>query len=137
MRQTITYAAIACLALASCKKDKKDHHSLSGTFKGTFERVEHARNTGPAPVTLTFNGNQYTGESTVLYYPAVCQGTYSIVENKGTFRNTCFWTANFDATLILDGEYDVTIKGDSVYIMRSYSGIVPAFDTYKLKKQDQ
>jgi hypothetical protein len=135
MRQIIGLAMVALVSFASCKKDKSDVEIPSGTYKGTFARVGAARWEPPAEVTLTFNGNQYAGQATAQYYPAVCNGTFSVSGNSANFKNACFWTANFDWTLVLDGDYEIETRGDSLFITRSYPGTILQIDKYKLKRQ--
>ncbi|HYC28539.1 MAG TPA: hypothetical protein VEB42_06975 [Chitinophagaceae bacterium] len=108
---------------------------LSGTYKGTFERKG---GWGPlvSQVTLNFNGNKFSGESSIEYYPAICNGTVSINNNIASFDNACAWPANFDWRLILDREYDMYLNGDTLRLTRSDGGdIVVTIDKYELIKQ--
>lgn len=135
MRQIIGLAMVALVGFASCSKDNNNVNIQPGTYKGTFARVGAARWEPPAEVTLTFNGNQYTGQATVQYYPAVCNGTFSLNGSKANFKNACVWTANFDGTLILDGDYEIEVRADSLFITRGYPGTIYEEDKYQLKKQ--
>ena len=125
---------VTLVTLTACKKENKSNIP-SGTYKGTFQRVSPVPQPPPAAVTLTFNGSQYNGQGTVQYYPAICTGHFSLSGNKATFHDACFWTANFDATFILDGEYEITMRGDSLYIVKPYDGIIFQEDWYSLKKE--
>jgi len=131
MRHIIFGALIACMALASCKKNKNSIQ-LNGTYKGIFHRNI---NKDTAQVLLTFTGNKFTGISSKLSYPAICNGTYAIDRGVAAFDNSCAWPANFDWTLILKNEYVVEIKGDSLYIQRSSGDFVLIVDKYELVKQ--
>jgi hypothetical protein len=133
MRQLIIGMVTGCLALASCKKNH-DGIDLHGTYKGTFHRVS-AGAWETSEVTLNFEGNQYNGESSKAYYPALCNGTVTINNNKADFNNACAWTANFDWTFVLNGEYDISVNGDTLRIERSYPGIILTIDKYELIKQ--
>ncbi|HYE55132.1 MAG TPA: hypothetical protein VD996_09825 [Chitinophagaceae bacterium] len=134
MRRLFFMAIIAVIGLASCKKDTTDNITLTGTYTGTFVRYGPAVDGIPASVTITFTGNEFSGTGQLPTYPALCNGTFSINGNKGTFENKCVWTANFDWTLILNGEYDIHIDGDNLYIYRSYNGAY--FDSYNLKRKN-
>jgi hypothetical protein len=136
MRQIIGLAMVALVGLTACKKDKNEVEIASGTYEGTFARVGQARFEPPAPVTLTFNGNQFSGQGTVQYYPALCNGSFSVNGSTATFKNACLWTANFDWTFVLDGDYQFSVDGDSLYITRTYPGIVFQEDRYLLKRVD-
>ena len=133
MRQIFSLAMVALVALTACKKENKNNIP-SGTYKGTFQRISAVPQPPPAAVTLTFSGAQYNGQSTVQYYPAVCNGHFSMRGNTASFHNACAWTANFDGTFILDGEYEITLRGDSLYIIKGYDGIVFQQDKYSLKR---
>lgn len=134
MRQVIIGAVIACMALASCKKEKNKGIQLSGTYKGIFYRESVIKH-DTSQVTLNFNGNNFNGGSSIDLYPAVCNGTFSVNSNKATFTNACFWTANFDWSYILNGEYQISTSGDTLRIERGYDGIIFSADRYMLVKQ--
>jgi hypothetical protein len=124
---------IICLlsALTACKKEPT-LKSLNGTYKGTFSRVSVSRT--PSNVTLNFSDDTWSGESSEIKYPALCNGTFELNGNKVTFKNNCVWTAEFDWTLILNGEYSIKSTGNnSIEIVKSKNGV--AQDVYKLVKQ--
>ncbi|GAA0878613.1 hypothetical protein GCM10009119_15810 [Algoriphagus jejuensis] len=79
-----------------------------GTYEGTFQRDWVWGEDSIANITLTFEGNRWSGTSNIAKYPALCRGNYSIEGDKITFQNECPWTADFDWTLVLSGEYDLT-----------------------------
>jgi hypothetical protein len=64
-------------------------------------------------VTLSFEGNKFSGSATNNQSPAICSGTFSTTENEIEFVNGCFFTANFDWTLILNGKFVIseTLEG--------------------------
>lgn len=136
MKRLSVLLLITSAALLSCKKDKNsDDQVLTGTYKGTFQRYGPAVDGQLVNVTLNFNGNTFSGESEAQYYPAICSGKFTVNANKANFENTCVWPAHFDWTLILTGEYDIKIDGNNLEIIRSYGGIVPHQDHYKLVKE--
>jgi hypothetical protein len=100
-----------------------------GTYIGTFQRQLAFGGGDTAHVTITFSSNKWTGQSYRFHYPALCHGTYNIDKNKIVFANDCVWTAEFDWTLILSGEYDFSTNGNHLTIYHDYSG--PTIDSYK------
>lgn len=124
-----------CLTLPfiSCKKTNSDFIIPNGTYSGTFQRLTNAGGQ-ISNVTISFSGNTWTGQSQYAKYPALCHGTY---RGKGTdsliFENACPWTAEFDWSLILSGNYKIDISGKNLQINRSYIGAYS--DIYKLTRQ--
>ena len=109
-----------------------------GVYSGTFQRQLAFGGGEIANVTITFSSNSWNGHSDKPNYPSLCQGTYEIQKKKIIFANLCKFTADFDWTLILSGEYDFTINDKQLEIVRSDLG--PATDTwtdkYTLIKQE-
>lgn len=129
------FSALLCLALLaiSCKKTSPDLVIPEGTYVGTFQRLT-AGGGQLSNVTITFSGNDWTGQSQFAKYPALCHGTYQVNGGYGvTFENACFWTAEFDWTLILSQAYKLKIAGNTLEISRDYNG--SSRDIYKLTKQ--
>jgi hypothetical protein len=136
MKRLSVLLLIASAALLSCKKHKTgDDQLLTGTYKGTFQRVGAPFSGVLSEVTVTFNGNRFSGQGALPTYPAICNGSFTQNGTKLTFDNECVWTANFDWTFILDGEYEITFSGNNVEIIRGYDGIVFYQDIYKLVRQ--
>lgn len=93
-----------------------------GTYSGTFQRITSEINGEISNVSLTFSGRNWTGQSDKIHYPALCRGSYTPVFKKLAFSNGCYWTANFDGTLILCGDYDYSISGKHLEIYRTIKG---------------
>jgi len=129
---------IIFIAIASCEKSK-DEIAPDGVYTGTFQRQLAFGGGDISNVTITFSSNTWTGSSDKVKYPALCHGTFSISDQKITFNNECAWTAEFDWSLILAGEYDFVSDGQQLKIIRDYSG--PATDAwadiYILTKQNE
>lgn len=134
MKRLSVLLLIVSAALLSCKKDKNDD-LLSGTYKGTFRRVGPGLTGQISEVTITFEGNRFSGQSTVNTRPGICNGSFSQDGTKINFDNSCAWTADFDWTYILDGEYEISQAGDYIEISKSYNGTVFYQDLYKLAKE--
>ena len=134
IRTAMVVAVMLTSVLISCKKDKCKDSSLDGVWKGTFQR-QGPGNPEIANVTLEFKDGGFTGSSDRDKYPAICNGTFYLdVGDKINFENKCVWTADFDWSFILDGEYEIVRNGDSLQIIKGYDGIVFWRDVYKLKK---
>ena len=131
MRYLFSLAFLAMI-LISCKKDPDK--AWDGIYQGTFQRQFGVTGT-ISSVTLTFSSDGFIGQSQFPKYPALCHGTYSLAPNKIIFQNECAWTADFDGSLILSGEYALDVTGDSLIFHKSYNGTIFTQDIYKLKKQ--
>lgn len=111
------------IGLASCN-DEDSPSNINGEYVGVFER-----NGNSSAVELTFTNGIFSGESEIVKFPALCNGTYTISRNTITFTNACAWTAEFDWTLILGGEWDFKLNNDVLTLTKSNG------DKYILNKQ--
>ncbi|CDF79487.1 conserved hypothetical protein [Formosa agariphila KMM 3901] len=108
----------------ACHTDDDMLSDLEGTYVGIFEREGIT-----SQVELDFDNGTYIGESDTDRFPAICHGTYNIANNSLHFENLCYWTADFDWTLILYNNWTFTLE-DNVLILTNSIG-----DTYTLTKQ--
>jgi len=83
-------------------------------------------------VNLALTGNEFSGTGGPGYYPTICNGTFSTHGTEIDFKNACYFTANFDWSLILSGKYNYTAINDSLVITRNYNGIF--HDEYRLAR---
>ena len=115
-----------------CNKTDSSNNILQGTYKGTFKR-----NTSNiiSNVSVNFSNNNFSGTSSVSRYPAIGAGNYEILNDSIRFSDASVWTADFNWTYILDGKYKITSKNDSLFMSRTYNGIVFTEDSYKLERQ--
>ena len=129
MRHLIVFAlSFLLLATGGCKKSTPIPN-LDGTYTGTFQREPGGR---ISQVSLTFSAGKWSGTSQTSKYPALCSGTYEVTNNdKITFTNGCFWTADFDWTLILGGAYDLSATGNTIEIIGQRPN---GWDIYRLSK---
>ena len=119
------------VVMASCSKSK--HNTAVGTYKGTFQRQVNGAG-AIAPVTITFFDQAWQGQSGVDKYPALCRGNQSITGDNINFDNACVWTAEFDWSIILQGDYKLTSNdGEHMEFSRDYANGTK--DIYKLTKQ--
>ncbi|TRX52352.1 hypothetical protein FNH22_21805 [Fulvivirga sp. M361] len=105
---------------------------MDGTYEGTFIRSSPNAKYKPSEVTLTFTDGKFTGDSEIEKYPAICNGTYDVKENSIEFSNSCVWTAEFDWSYILSGEFETEVSGDELILKRTNGNTT---DTYQLKRK--
>jgi hypothetical protein len=93
--------------LFGCQKsdDIRLISALNGSYSGTFFRFNDDYNNS-AKLTLSFSDSTFSGTSESFHFPAICYGTYKRMGNKLVFTNLCVWTAEFDWSLILNGEWE-------------------------------
>jgi len=124
---------IGLTILFSCKKENSNRTPF-GNYEGTFQRKMGI--TGPvSQVKLTFSSTDFNGQSQQPKYPAICRGSFSVNSDRISFYDACIWTADFDGSYILDGDFKIEFKKDSLFLTREYNGILYYYDTYKLRKQ--
>ena len=127
MKKQIFIIWIVIISSTSCEKSHIDKIS-DGVYTGTFQRQLAFGGGDTANVTLTFSSNKWNGQSDMPKYPALCHGTYRIDKQKIIFTNDCIWTADFDGTLILGGEYTFNQSSNQLGFIRDDRG--PSRDTY-------
>jgi hypothetical protein len=116
--------------LSSCTKDSTSRIH-KGTYNGTFQRSNSSQ---IANVTIVFDENTFRGQSNLTRYPAMCHGAFYSLVDKIIFQDECVWTADFDGTFILNGEFIITLRSDTLELSKNYAGL--GFrDIYKLKRQ--
>jgi hypothetical protein len=113
---------VLVIGLSGCEKSKTENKVFpDGTYIGTFQRTINAGDEQISNVVLTFYDGKWSGQTDILYYPALCHGLFTIENNKIEFTNECAWPANFDWSLILSGEFDYTYNDSSLVIQKSYT----------------
>jgi len=139
MKAAIKRFWIVIITLISCfgcqDDDFKNVEIPDGVYTGTFVRDAVWLDNEPiAHITITISSNKWSGASDIVKYPALCNGSYSIRDKRIVFQNDCAWTAEFDWSLILSGEYEMKISDNSIEFHRDYrSSTSDSYvDTYKL-----
>ena len=122
------------LMATACDKGEDPFAKGGETFKGSFKRIESGKQTVASSVQLRFKNGAFEGGSDQINYPAICEGSYSLKGEMLNFRNSCYFPANFDWSLILVGDFNYERKSDSLIISRSYDW--GGRDEYRLKKED-
>ena len=110
MRTAVLSLLCLLLVLSSCKKDHTGPVS-DGDYTGTFRRISLTGGGGVSHVTLHLRGGSYSGSSDNARYPAICVGGWEASDGKLHFWDGCIFTADFDATLILDGDFNYSVDG--------------------------
>jgi hypothetical protein len=119
---------ILAFLLTSCDDESVELIDIEGTFIRTSPNSKYE----PSKVTLMFSNGQFQGESEITKYPAICRGSYEIEETNVVFTDSCFWTAEFDWSLILSGEFAAELTSDELTLQRKNGSI---WDLYELKRK--
>ena len=134
MKRLFLLFIVAGAFLTSCEKD--NIADLKGTYSGIFFYTNPVSSVAPPPsgsASVTFNGSTYTSTGNANHIPAGGSGTFEITDSKTVkFQDTNVWTADFNWGLILNGEYQYQIKGDSLYLAK-YSSEFKVYE-YRLKR---
>jgi hypothetical protein len=137
MNKLIPLTLILFLTSISCEREPD--RIPFGTYTGTFQRQNAFGGGEISNVAITFSMYSWTGASDKNKYPALGNGSYSLDKKKVSFNNGGVWTADFDWSLILSGDYEIIIYNDQIKISRGYSG--PSTDAwtdiYILTKQNK
>jgi hypothetical protein len=118
------------LLTLSCKKNNNAPagHNLSGSYSGIFYRT----GMDTAGVVINFNGNNFDGQSNRPKYPAICRGSFDLDATTINFIDSCQWTADFDWSLILNGNYNIDFKNDGTVRIWKTNGYIT--DEYSLTR---
>ena len=131
MKNTFYLSLFFCLALISCSDNAVSPKMLEGSYEGIFIMTCTDCTPQSTDVVLDFDNSQFTGSSNSRNLPAIGTGAFSIKENNIQFTNASFWTADFDWSLILDGNYKCTFKEETLQLERKLGKHTY---TYQLKK---
>jgi len=116
-------ALLPGLLLFSCQEqDVVDAQIPEGTYEGVFYRTAPYIRSRPVNVSITFEGNRFSGGSDEMHYPAICNGIFDVNGQYVDFTNQCFFTANFDWTYILGGKYRIRREGEEITLTRTFDG---------------
>jgi hypothetical protein len=122
------------LLLMSCDSGMYGEGMLTdGRYVGVFLRSDPVAKYQPSNVSVTIEGGRFEGNSSIRNYPAICEGTLRTDGASVDFENECFFTADFDWTLILSGTYRVSQERNTITLVKSYGG--GRYDTYTLTRQ--
>ncbi|MCT4075883.1 hypothetical protein HZP84_00425 [Elizabethkingia anophelis] len=128
MKTRFLLLIIIVLVSFGCNNDENimKNQNIEGQYLGFFER-----NGQSAEVQLSLENGLFKGNSNAQKPPAICNGNYSYNKNGNTiiFKNSCFWTAQFDWSLILDETWNYNLKANTLTLLRENG------DKYILTKQ--
>ncbi|MFK7953269.1 MAG: hypothetical protein AB8B73_10525 [Ekhidna sp.] len=110
--------------LSSCEKEETFViPTLEGEYEGMFTVEYKNGNIFSNPVTITFNSNNYTSSKGESFFPAGGEGSFEIGNDRITFSDTNYYTANFDWNLILNGEYDIELSENIIVFTADKNGL--------------
>ena len=133
IRYVILFLSVLGLSGSCEEKNKEEIKTIEpGVYKGQFMRASPIAKYAPSNVTIEFTFNQFSGQSDMTNFPAICSGTFSIVANEINFENECFFTADFDWSLILKGTCQFKVSGSLLEMTRVHGEIT---DKYTLRLQ--
>jgi hypothetical protein len=133
MKRLLTFSILLCVSFIACDKEVVNASLQNGEYKGTFTRMHPTARYVPSNVTLTITGDRFTGTSDKPDFPAICSGSLAKKGTKLKVANECMFTADFDWTYIFKGDFEYSISGKEIKLIKNYS---PGFyDVYTLQKQ--
>ena len=136
MKKLFVLSFVFLFAFAACDKETyepADSAKINGEYTGTFVRI-HPTGTFPvANVTMNIDSNRFSGNSDTRNYPAICRGKLAVSNDKLVVTNECMFTADFDGTLIFNGEFKYEVSGNTLKLTKTYS--TGFYDQYTLQKQ--
>ena len=128
MKRIVSFLTVFILIVSACNRadeiELQNYTNIEGNYIGTFERNGNISN-----VEFQLENNEFSGNSDIDKFPAICNGNFNISTDTIVFENTCGWYANFDWTLILNGNWHYTFD-NNVLTMEKSNG-----DKYILTKQ--
>jgi hypothetical protein len=130
MRPGLYMLTFFLVGLVACTKNKSDNFT-EGDYTGTFQRITLSGSGPVSHVTLHLKNNSFSGTSDNARYPGICVGSWSLGERTLHFADGCAWTADFDWTLILDGDFTYEAHGNQLKLWRTFQGHT---DVYELTR---
>jgi hypothetical protein len=123
---SIVVPLVTCAVLSAChaSDDSPAAPQLlgDGVYSGVYTRVEHSTSGQPTTtsggVNLSIEGDRYSIRGEIRYAPPSGSGLF-IVGDVVTFTDDAFRTAEFDWTLIVNGEFGYD-QNDSSVVLEQY-----------------
>ena len=109
MRTMISLAMLLIL-FNGCSDDGFPNSITDGTYVGIFTIKLEDGQTKTGGVTFTFNGNSYSCNPEKLYLPPSGEGSFHVIGQVLRLKDTALHTAEFDWTLILNGDTALTCE---------------------------
>jgi hypothetical protein len=120
--------ATGCGGLKSSKGkngNSTDAPAYEGTWQGTFTVIYSTtpfpglNSTESGAVTVSLSGGKYTSTGNTNHVPTAGSGTYTVSGGKFSFESSDIYSADFDAGLILAGEYAYTLLPNELVLRKS------------------
>jgi hypothetical protein len=89
-----------------CEVTETDTSFEEGNYSGTFKMVESDGQVLNGNVNISLNNNKYSVIPEQRYLPPVGAGKYNVNGNSINLLDTAVHTADFDWTLILNGDFE-------------------------------
>lgn len=125
----IIYLSLFAFAFAGCEKENS-LGQLDGTYTGTFRTMAN-NNERVTDFEVSLNAKRFTTTK-----GGAGRGPFELLGNqKIRFDDELVYTANFDWSTLLGGEYKYEIKGDSLILNKILDTPVKGvYYQYRLKK---
>ena len=114
-------------AMSACSDDDGEGINIDGTYEGILGRSAPNIRYAPVAVKLTFNEGKFQGESDQEEFPATCEGTYKITNNRLEFNNDCTWSTDFGSVVVPSGSFELEVAGDSLALTRKIGEFVERY----------
>ena len=132
----LSVSLIVVVLTTSCDDNDEPIGNVDGTYTGVFIRVAAGTESFSSDVVLILDNGSFQGSSSQQRYPAICKGSYFSSGNTLTFEDSCHWTADFDWTLVLSGDYAISRTHDGLILTRTYAnGVVDRYILHRSVSQ--
>jgi hypothetical protein len=122
MKTQVVLLISIVIGFAGCDKSKNTNTGIpESAYFGTFQRIATSGDAMVSNVMISLVEGKWSGQTDIEKYPALCRGSYEIKNGKVIFTNECAWTADFDWSLILSGEYEYSYNDSSLTIIKNYN----------------
>ncbi len=122
MKRLINFLLIIILIsfFNSCTEEEEIYSTIDdGIYEGTFIIVESDGKMYSGKVTFTFNKSTYTCVPEIRYLPPSGGGSFQTNKNKIMLEDKVIHTAEFDWTLILNGEFYFIYDGNKLILKQN------------------
>jgi hypothetical protein len=137
MKTLMILSFIITMMAKGCDNNDFEKQNLpiaDGFYKGTFT-LTSSTSMMSGDLTIEIKGDRFTASGNSNRIPAGGSGTWSLDPDKQliVFQDENFWTADFDWSLILSGEFNYSFNGESLVLTRNV-GDGSTTQKYELKK---
>lgn len=123
-RQFSLIIFFSIITLLGACSEKLNLVVIDGNYKGLFYYIPPNGTQvtkSEEEVTVNLNAKEYTSSGSTNRVPAGGTGKYTVLNNNEVqFNDERVWTADFDWSLILNGNYRYEIKKDSLILTRNF-----------------